>query len=355
MDRLTDADARALAAGLRAQWRTRAGGGTPPTRSALLLVGATRLAGFALATSSPRIPQVESHERLPSGSLSGVLNTRETDMNTTQSLTSVATTLAIACAATTADGQTAAVQWPVADGGNGHWYELRVRPAGITWTEAEAETPIGSHLVAAETGPEKAFVLQNFTPANYPTAFHPQGGPGCSAMGPWIGAYQQPDSPEPSGGWRWVTGEPMDPTDTYCCNNDCQGPETYLHLYKYCSYPMGWNDLPNDGDLCAAAPYGFLVEWEADCNSDGIVDYGQILTGQLIDANANGIPDTCERIPCPGDISGNGAVDGVDITVLLGLWGTDGSGGEFFADVTKLGIVNGADLTVVLGGWGACP
>jgi hypothetical protein len=39
----------------------------------------------------------------------------------------------------------------------------------------------------------------------------------------------------------------------------------------------------------------YLIEWSADCNSDGIVDYGQILLGTLPDANANGIPDTCEN------------------------------------------------------------
>ncbi len=37
-----------------------------------------------------------------------------------------------------------------------------------------------------------------------------------------------------------------------------------------------------------------LTEWSADCNNDGIVDYGQILNGTLADANANGVPDTCE-------------------------------------------------------------
>ena len=59
--------------------------------------------------------------------------------------------------------------------------------------------------------------------------------------------------------------------------------------------------------------------------------------------------------PCLGDISGNGGVDGVDLTVLLGQWGTDGTGGEFFGDVNYDGVVNGADLTFVLGGWGPCP
>jgi hypothetical protein len=38
----------------------------------------------------------------------------------------------------------------------------------------------------------------------------------------------------------------------------------------------------------------FVVEWSADCNSDGIVDYGQILRGELADDNDNNIPDVCE-------------------------------------------------------------
>ncbi len=58
---------------------------------------------------------------------------------------------------------------------------------------------------------------------------------------------------------------------------------------------------------------------------------------------------------CVGDISGNGVVDGVDLTLLLGVWGTDGIGGEFDADITNDGIVGGADLTVLFSGWGPCP
>jgi hypothetical protein len=50
-----------------------------------------------------------------------------------------------------------------------------------------------------------------------------------------------------------------------------------------------WDDIPLIWET-----HGVLVEWSADCNSDGIVDYGQILLGTLPDANTNGIPDTCE-------------------------------------------------------------
>lgn len=53
--------------------------------------------------------------------------------------------------------------------------------------------------------------------------------------------------------------------------------------------------------------------------------------------------------PCPADLDGNGAVDGSDIAVVLGNWGTPG------ADLTGDGTTDGADLAVVLGAWGACP
>ncbi|MBM4224887.1 MAG: hypothetical protein FJ167_08870 [Gammaproteobacteria bacterium] len=52
-----------------------------------------------------------------------------------------------------------------------------------------------------------------------------------------------------------------------------------------------WADWP--GSTTLVAPIA-LIEWSADCNNDGIVDYGQILSGQLADANANGVPDVCE-------------------------------------------------------------
>ena len=53
---------------------------------------------------------------------------------------------------------------------------------------------------------------------------------------------------------------------------------------------------------------------------------------------------------CPGDLNGNGVVDGADLGALLTAWGTQGGS----ADVTGDGIVNGADLGVLLVKWGPC-
>ncbi|MBX3354145.1 MAG: hypothetical protein KF724_00425 [Phycisphaeraceae bacterium] len=85
-----------------------------------------------------------------------------------------------------------------------------------------------------------------------------------------------------------------------------------------------------------------------------------------------------ESRPCPADLSGNGVVDGGDITVVLGAWGAcvrcpedlNGDGWVSGADLSILlgqwggvadadldcdGVVGGADLAIMLGQWGECP
>lgn len=57
--------------------------------------------------------------------------------------------------------------------------------------------------------------------------------------------------------------------------------------------------------------------------------------------------------PCPADLTGDGAVDGADLAVLLGAWGA--CDGNCPADLTGDDAVDGADLAVLLGAWGSCP
>jgi len=54
--------------------------------------------------------------------------------------------------------------------------------------------------------------------------------------------------------------------------------------------------------------------------------------------------------PCPGDIDGNGQVDGSDLGQLLGSWGLPG-----VTDLNGDGTTDGADLGTLLGAWGPCP
>jgi hypothetical protein len=94
--------------------------------------------------------------------------------------------------------------------------------------------------------------------------------------------------------------------------------------------------------------------YSPDCNGDGSADFTQILQGQLVDSDQNGIPDVCEVDPCPGDVTNGGSVDATDLSVILAAWGTNGQG-EFDADADNSGLVDGGDLALVLSGWGPCP
>jgi hypothetical protein len=56
----------------------------------------------------------------------------------------------------------------------------------------------------------------------------------------------------------------------------------------------------------------------------------------------------CEA-PLLGDLNEDGMVDGADLGILLGAWGTDNS----TADLNDDGNVDGADLGIMLGEWGS--
>lgn len=76
------------------------------------------------------------------------------------------------------------------------------------------------------------------------------------------------------------------------------------------------------------------------------------IVGTWIDEGDNSVTDACQDT-CPADITGDGSVDGDDLTILLSAWGpcvSIGCSGDLNAD----GLVDGADLTIILNAWGAC-
>jgi hypothetical protein len=258
--------------------------------------------------------------------------------------------MAIGAAAAVAGGAAAqdAVQWRVEDGGNGHWYAVYVDSAGITATQARviAES-LGAQLLEA-CGTEFDWFYEHagvqslaaWRDVNNPTI--PQ------HHGPWIGLQRTDAGFSWPGGAtctfdRWDSGEPTSVPQ-----------ETAVMFFRYGTPPNNrCHDVPQGSVSNSAA-----LEWSADCNSDGLVDFGQIRAGELADANANNIPDCCEAgvdcDPCLADISGNGTVDGVDLAAVLNSWGNAPTG-KTNADVNGDGVVDGADLAEVLNSWGACP
>ena len=254
-----------------------------------------------------------------------------------------------------------AVQWRVEDGGNGHWYAVTNESLVYPQLRAACESK-GGHLVTLTTEAEWSWVKARFAPAS---------------TGRFAGGYQDHSDPqyaEPNGGWRWVTGEP------FILNLNYMGSLNY----------MGFDDCPGGSvGLCGCGPAGAqdvlcfttccnnrlddigdgivqncdswardgVIEWSADCNNDGIVDYGQIRAGEYEDLNANNIPDCCEYstpCDCDADIIQDNAINGVDLAAIMNAWGTDG-GKIPRCDVDGSGIVDGSDLTIVLDAWGPCP
>ncbi len=53
----------------------------------------------------------------------------------------------------------------------------------------------------------------------------------------------------------------------------------------------------------------------------------------------------------PGDLDGNGVVDGADLSILLSGWGACPKKGACAADIDGDGMVGGSDLSILLGNW----
>jgi hypothetical protein len=132
-------------------------------------------------------------------------------------------------------------QWSVEDGGNGHYYETVLAPAGIDWEGANtAATERGGYLATLTSAEENAFV---YDLVDDDDAFWRWVGP-YNAEGPFLGGYQDSGTSDPAANWHWVTGEiwsytnwvPIEPS----------GPELQnrLAFFGYCSR-MGpqWNDV----------------------------------------------------------------------------------------------------------------
>ncbi len=228
------------------------------------------------------------------------------------------------------------VQWRVEDGGNGHWY--RSYPAGTfaNWNQADAfARASGAHLATLTSQIETDFVWESL--ASSPSCWKLD----MNFSGPAIGGI------EVNGHWTWVTGESWG----FANWGPCYQANSEQRLHFGCnSLSNLWNNI-HDWEANIG---GAILEWSADCNNDNIVDYGQILNGQLADTNANNIPDCCEpgNSCCLGDIYVNHIVDGGDLGVLLSEWGAVTPTTR--SDLNRDGFVDGADLGMLLANWGPC-
>jgi len=128
------------------------------------------------------------------------------------------------------------VEWKVADGGNGHYYERVDVPGGITWPDAkdaaESCTHLGvnGYLATITSSEEQSFIFDNLL---------------VSAQSPqyWLGGFQ---SPFPGGSWQWITGEEWSYSNWWVTEPSGDG---YALEIKSSSVgpptgPGTWNDEP---------------------------------------------------------------------------------------------------------------
>ena len=176
------------------------------------------------------------------------------------------------------------VEWKVSAGGNGHWYGTSIELESWSATQQFAQN-FGGSLACIGSPDENQFAL-SILPAGLGTGFN------------WIGLRRV------GGEWSWVSGEPANWFAWHPFEPNGSGDQ-YAWMYSCCGFravlpeSVGlWNDTPT----WASDRHTGIIEWSADCNADGKVDYGQIRRGELADFNGNNIPDCCERgEPCVVD------------------------------------------------------
>jgi hypothetical protein len=145
---------------------------------------------------------------------------------------------------------------PALDPANSHYYaRVDIPNAAIDWTDARDQaaslTYLGrpGHLATVTSADESDFIAQHLL-ANLP-----------NDNTSWIGAFQPAASPEPTGGFKWVTGEPFVYTNWAPGepNNQSLPNENSVQFYTQGSLTQKWNDIPNQDPTFTR---GFLVEFE---------------------------------------------------------------------------------------------
>ena len=140
------------------------------------------------------------------------------------------------------------VEWAVAQGGNGHYYERVDVNEAVTWpaarTQAESRTLNGvpGHLATITSDAENTFIFDNLLDANT----NP-----ISDKYYWIGGFLDES-------WQWVTSEEWSYTNWWV--TEPNGDGTALEMASTLAQPAGrwatWNDEPN-----LNLNQGYIVEY----------------------------------------------------------------------------------------------
>ena len=147
------------------------------------------------------------------------------------------------------------VEWTVASGGNGHFYELVTTPT-LYVDAVTTAAGMGGYLATVTSAAENAFLAGLLT-TGFPA---------------WLGGFQNPANPgyvEPAGGWEWSTGEPFvytnwaggEPGDTFTGTPDLGGNEDHLGMNGAPAILGTWFDING------SPGYGALIDYFVEYDS----------------------------------------------------------------------------------------
>jgi hypothetical protein len=123
------------------------------------------------------------------------------------------------------------------------------------------------------------------------------------------------------------------------------GFDTRLAAYSTCPI-VGTPAVACDDNTAGCSSNTSSMTFSTNVNGVYYVRVGGATTGGAGSLNISCVP---VEPPCVGDFNDDGAVNGADLAVLLGAWGTAGG------DLDNNGTTDGADLAALLGAWGTCP
>jgi hypothetical protein len=211
----------------------------------------------------------------------------------------------------------APIQWTVASGGNGHYYE-RIDQTNLTFEQAEADASAltfnsqPGHLVILDTSDysaERDFVFQNvYSPAVTSSEVY------------WLGAFL----PAGNSTWSWVDGStvPSSISNGWDVDHN-EGPGDEGGCFFNTSSNTVWDYIASNSSHFVG---GYLVEFEPDIlgdfNRDGHVDAADISIAEQALTNSSSYRSTY-GLTDPTifnsvvDVNGDGSFTNADLQKLL--------------------------------------
>ncbi|MCB1920716.1 MAG: DUF4214 domain-containing protein [Candidatus Competibacteraceae bacterium] len=166
--------------------------------------------------------------------------------------------------------------------GGTHWYEAVYLPnGGLNWLQARAlAEEAGGYLATITSSAEGEYIFSLIDDPKY--WYQWDSTHNYVMSGPFLGGYQPGQSAEPSGGWRWVSGEAF--AYTHWCRdgiegdqdprnnnqpNDASGGQDVI-AFGEVNIPVSyWGDFPHsvgglDDKGSDTKVYGFIIEYDAN-------------------------------------------------------------------------------------------